>query len=331
MPKVVTVGGGSGQSVLLKGMMNMLPPVVELGAIVTSSDSGGSTGQLRDQYGVLPVGDLRRCIAAIAQTQDEVIRELILDESRPSGHPMLNLVLLHGVSGDHAEIARKLELAQRALKTRGFAWPVTLTPVDLHAIFENGVRVEGEHFIDTGNHKGTGRIVKLELRPSESARRENGKKRPKKLFWQARDELTAADFIVVSPGDLYTSIIPNVLVNKMPDLLRASSAPLIFVVNVMSKRAETFKYKAHEFVREFEKYAGRKVDFVICNSAKPTRRVLKRYEKEGKHFVEPIKVAQWDGRRVLTGDFITFDPDTRVRHDGDRLALLISDIVFDRV
>lgn len=331
MPKVVTMGGGSGQSVLLKGMMNMLPRVVELGAIVTSSDSGGSTGQLRDQYGVLPVGDLRRCIAALAQTDDQTVRDFFLDESRPSGHPMLNLLLLHGVSGNNVEIARKLRQCQDILRTRGFAWPVTLTPVDLHATFENGINVEGEHLIDTGDHTGEGRITQLALRPSEAARKKNGKKRPKKLFWEARDELKSADFIVVSPGDLYTSIIPNVLVNKVPELLAQSEATLIFVVNVMSKRAETFKYKAHEFVREFERYAGRPVDIVICNTAKPVRRVLRKYEAEGKHFVEPIGVPSWSGRRVIKGDIIVFDDDQRIRHDGDKLALLIADIIFKKV
>ncbi len=327
MPKVVTVGGGSGQSVLLKGLVNVLPQAVELGAIVTSSDSGGSTGELRDQFGVLPVGDLRRCITALAQTQNPILRRVLLDEERPTGHPMLNFALAHHVSGNRGEIKARLKDIQDLLETRGYAWPVTLCPVDLKATFENGEPVIGEHLIDTGDHAGKGRIIKLELLHSENEHNHSHKKGKKKIFGAARGEILSADFVVVSPGDLYTSIIPNVLVSKMKAALQNSGCKLVFVVNVMSKRAETFKYKAHEFVREFEKYAGKKVDVVICNNVRPARSVLKRYEKEGKHFVEPIKVSSWDGRRVVSRDLIVFDDDHRIRHDGDKLAALIYQIM----
>lgn len=341
MKRIVTIGGGSGQYVLLSGLREV--PSLDITAIVSTADSGGSSGVLRTERNALPVGDFRRCLAALATTEDEDLRFFFIDEGRFGGdgalaqHPLMNLALVYGAENDPGQFLGALQRMERLLKVRGHVFPVTLAKVDLCAGFENGEIVRGEHLIDRGEHAGTGRITRLWLE-----RRPDGKKDKKQIkpFRTAISAIKHAEVVVMGPGDLFTSILPNVLVPDVAEALRATKAKIVFVTSIMTKRGETNEFDAVDFFTVFEEYVGRQVDHVVCNTATPSEKAVARYAAEGAEPVSTFRLFEpaigrdvgiYGGRNLVSADLLFEEPSGFTRHHSEKLAHVVYRIIYGMV
>ncbi len=312
MKNIVTIGGGTGTFTVLTALKKY---PAHLTAIVTMADDGGSTGILRDQYGVLPPGDVRRALVALSESST-TMRDLFnyrFTGGEFKGHSFGNLFLtaLEKVTGNFAAALRE---ASNILNVSGEVAPVTLGNVRLCARLADGTLVRGETNIDIPRvaHRAPIKDVWLEPR----ARMNPNLKRI----------LKNADLIVIGPGDLYTSIVPNFLVSGVKEEVKRSKAKKVFICNLMTKRGETDGFSAEDFLHTTEQYIGKGVfDFAIFNDKKPPERLLRRYRREGAEFVMPPDV-RGDNRRpkYILGDFI--DTHGFVRHGPARKLgkLLIS-------
>jgi uncharacterized cofD-like protein len=304
-PKIVVIGGGTGSYNVLRGLKTY---DVDLTAVVSMMDSGGSTGRLRDEFGFLPAGDLRRCLVALA-SDDGLLRTLFEYRFNKgiglNGHSFGNLFLtvLRDLTGSDAAAIRE---AAKILHVQGTVLPVTITNCQLGAILENGQVVVGETNISSPKHDPNLRIKRLFIVPHAS------------LFKEAEKAILEADKIVIGPGDLYSSLLPNIIVRGVKTALRRSKARKIYVCNIMTKKGETPGYGAPDFVRELERYLGRGIiGTVLCNDRKPPAPLLRRYAAEGSDFVEP----DTRDKRVRTADVL--GGKDLARHDPEKLAKVL--------
>ncbi|MBU1199405.1 MAG: YvcK family protein [Nanoarchaeota archaeon] len=311
MQKIVVIGGGTGSYTLLRGLKKY---ETELTAIVSMMDSGGSTGRLRDEFGFLPPGDVRRCLLALSPDTSS-LRNLFEYRFKKgmglNGHSLGNLFLtaLRDITGNEA---KAIEEASKLLGIKGKVLPVTTNHCHLGAILENKQVVVGETNIDIPRHDAELKIKKLFLAPKPRA------------YKGAVKAILEADKIVIGPGDLYTSVLPNILVSGMKQAIAKSKAKKIYVCNIMTKRGETTNYKASDFVREIEKYLGEKViNYVICNNKKPAKNLLAKYKKEQADFVEP-DLKNTKKLRVVKTNLL--DDIHLARHDPDKLAKTIIEL-----
>lgn len=268
MKKVVTIGGGNGQSVILRALRHFLPQI-EITAIVSVSDSGGSSGRLREQFQILPVGDMLRVILALSPYTYLELRQFFYQDrfskGQLKGHNIGNLLLtfLYQQSGSWEDAISGFS---EILRIQGKVLPVTLDLVTLCAELENGQVIRGETKIDKPDYDCRLRKKKLWLEPSGN------------VLPAAREAILSADFIFIGPGDLYTSIIPNLLVNGVPEALAQTKAKLIFVpVGANREAGETCCFKTSDHVAELHKYLQRKVDMVIVQdpAVKPNLELYK--------------------------------------------------------
>ena len=313
-PNIVVMGGGTGSHNVLSGLRRF---DCDITAIVAMTDSGGSSGRLRDEFGQLPPGDVRQCLVALAPDDRSglLIRNLFnyrFDKgSGLNGHSFGNLFLtaLTELTGS-AEAA--IAEAARLLNVRGTVLPVTLTKSTLCAHLMDGSVIKGEAQIDR-------RREKLEV-PIDYVYLE-----PKALVHPpAADAILKADVIVIGPGDLYTSIIPNLLVQGIPEALKTSSAIKIYVCNLMTKRGETPSFKASNFLHELLNYleAGTTIDYLVLNSAPVPERLLQRYAREGAHPVEvDVEACRSLGAKAVTAPLLSAA--TYLRHDPALTASLV--------
>ncbi|MFQ5452431.1 MAG: uridine diphosphate-N-acetylglucosamine-binding protein YvcK [Candidatus Paceibacterota bacterium] len=229
MKRVVVVGGGTGTFVVLSGIKQF---DYDISAVVTMMDSGGSTGRLRDQYGVVPPGDVRQCLVALSEASD-LWRRLFLYRFTTGdfkGHNFGN-IFLTALEKNTENYQKVVDTASYILQTKGRVVPVTLDKVHLCVQYEDGEIIETEELIDTAFHKKS-RIKKAYLKPSAH---------PNK---QALEVIRRADYIIIGPGDLYTSLIPNLVVDGIRQAVSASRAKIITIVNLMTKRGQTTEYAA---------------------------------------------------------------------------------------
>lgn len=309
-PKIVVIGGGTGSYTVLRGLKQY---DVELTAVISMTDSGGSTGKLRDEFGFLPPGDVRRGLIALSP-ETSMLRKLF--EYRFSkgqgleGHNFGNLFLaaLRDITGSDEDAIKE---ASRILNIKGTVLPVTTTNCQLGAILENKQVIVGETNIDIPKHDPNLRIKKLFIVPKAKANKE------------ALDSIAAADKIIIGPGDLYTSVLSSLLIGGIKEALKKTKAKKVFVCNIMTKYGETTGFKASDFIHEIEKYLGKRVlDYMVCNDKKPAAKLLKEYEKEHSVFVEPdIKDG---GIKVIRVNML--DDIQLARHDPERLAKAIMSI-----
>lgn len=316
------MGGGTGGFVVLSGLKK-LP--IELSAIVTMMDSGGSTGRLRDQLGVLPPGDLRQCLVALSEAPD-LWRKLFLyrfETGDFEGHNFGNIFLsaLEKVTSNYHEV---LETVSYVLKTKGHVIPVTFDKTHLCVEYENGVVLKGESHIDEGN-KETGKIKHAFLDPQVSA---NG---------DALSAIENSEAIIIGPGDLYTSIIPILLVPGIKSHLQSSKGKLVYIMNLMTKLGQTSQYGAMDHIRDLETYMGKPIDVVIMNNGKISPEIIKWYTSHNERpVINDINPQVFKGK-VIEEDVLTetaalknkADKLTRsiLRHDSDKLARVISRIL----
>ena len=241
--RIVTIGGGTGNFVVLSGLKNH---EVELQAIVTTADSGGSSGILRDEYGVLPPGDIRQCLVALSDSGD-LLRELFLyrfDGGPFHGHNFGNIFLsaLEKISGD---VDKTVDTASRILNVRGRVIPVTKEKTDLSVELENGETIFGETHIDEPLHDGNLAITRAHLVPAHVTANP-----------QALAAIQEADLIVIGPGDIYTSIIPVLLVPGIRGALLASRGKKAYIMNLMTKFGQTNNMGARSIITLLEHYLG---------------------------------------------------------------------------
>lgn len=311
--KIVALGGGTGLSTLLRGLKGHTSNVV---AIVSVSDDGGSSGRLSKELGMLPPGDLRNCLVALADDESllsELFQYRFKDGQGLEGHSFGNLFLaaLTEIYGDF-ELA--LKRASQVLATRGRVLPATLSPVVLCARFRDGRTVRGESEIP----RARGIISEVYLEPQRC--------RPPAEVLKV---LADADAIVLGPGSLYTSVIPNLLVEGVADAVRASAAPKIYVCNVMTQPGETDGYTAADHLEALHNHVGGPlVDYAIVNVAPPNR-LLQKYEKEGAHPVKPA-LARLKALGVEPVPANLMNEDSLVRHDSAALSEAVLEIVARR-
>jgi len=312
MKKVVTIGGGTGSYVVLRGLKEY---DLDITAVTSMFDSGGSSGILRDEFGVLPPGDVRRCLIALSSGERaEILRNLFNYRFEGGeglkGHSFGNLLLvaLKSIYGSDIEAIRK---ASELLDIRGRVLPVTLDKAELHAILENGDEIVGETNIDIPKHDGTMEIQEVSLHPAAH------------IFEETDAAIRNADIIVIGPGDSYSSIIPNLLVSGMKEALAAREGKTVFVCNLMSKWGETHDFKASDIAEEVLRYSGlEKFDFALCNSAAMDPSLVAAYEKEKKYPILCDAALSDHAGEVITGDF--FSEADIARHDSEKVAKIIA-------
>lgn len=311
MKKVVVIGGGTGVFTVLTGLKDY---PYELSAIVSMADDGGSTGVLREEFGTLPAGDIRRALIALSDSNEKVLSDLFNyrfgEETSLKGHSMGNLLLtaLEKITGNFSSA---VDEAVRILNVKGNVIPVTLSNTKLCAELENGAVVEGETNIDIPKHDGKIRIKNIFLKPEVKAN-------PK-----AVEAIKEADAVILGPGDLYTSILPNIIISDIAEAIKTTKAKVIYNINIMTKFGETNDFKASDFIREIEGYIGEGViDFVTINTQKPKGEIVDRYKREHVEFVEDdLK----NDRRLVEGNFLRRG--MFLRHDPDKLAKGLSKII----
>ena len=308
---IVVIGGGSGSSAALRGLKSH---DLDLTAVVTMFDSGGSTGILREEFGYPPLGDLRQCLIALSPEGDEQIAALnsALDfrfdfGSSLQGHSVGNLVIAalttayNGVQGAIDELSRMMKLDGQVV-------PVTLDEAHLCARLINGQVIRTESAIDLRGKNGPG-ISEVFL---DSEVKANSR---------ALDAIKNADAILLGPGDLYTSVIPNLLVKDVSDAIRDTISPVIYACNLMTKLGETAGYRVSAFASEVVRYiGGRKLDYLLVNTAKFSDRVLSEYAAEDAAPVELDNgIVEQFAHEIVMGDFVFVDGLT-LRHHSSRLA-----------
>lgn len=311
-PRVVVIGGGTGIPVLLRGLKEYTG---NLTAVVTVADDGGSSGRLRGDLGILPPGDIRNCLVALAHR--EPLMEEMLQYRFPSGelkgHNMGNLLLaaLCDITGGFDRAVRGFS---RVLAVRGQVLPVTLSHVRLCAEMEDGTIIRGESQIPANG----GKIKRVFLEPENC--------RPNVEVLQAIRE---ADAIIMGPGSLYTSILPNLLVPDIAGAIARSQAVKVYVCNVMTQPGETDGYSASQHLKALMEHAGQVVDHIIVNTEGVPARLLGRYRREGAVPVEAdLEVVREMGVVPVPGHFV--QEGDLVRHHPDRLARMVMRLISDR-
>lgn len=310
--RVVVIGGGTGTYTVLSALKDK---PVYLSAVVSMADDGGSTGILREEFGILPTGDVRRALVALSRHPDELLAKLFnyrFREGGLNGHNLGNLILtaLERISGN---FEKALSDASRLLAVeKGEVIPVTLSGVRLMAELENGEVIRGETNIDIPKHDGELAINKIRLSPEAKAN-------PRALR-----AIRQADLVIMGPGDIYTSIIPNLLARGVSEAIAQSKAKKVFVCNLMTKYGETHGFVAGDFVSALENYLGEGVlDAVILNNQKPPEEILKRYRKERAFFVDPFFVRSAGLKKIKVVKTNLVRKGEFVRHDHGKLADVI--------
>ena len=311
--KVVVIGGGTGLSTMLRGIKNYTNKIT---AIVTVADNGGSSGKLREEMGMIPPGDIRNCLVALANTEP-VMRELLqyrFKEGSLCGQSFGNLFLaaLTDITGS---FEKAVKLTSNVLAITGKVLPVTTENVHLHAIFENDYLVIGESQIaEYGKKTGLG-IKNIALSPVL----------PRPLS-EAVDALYDADMIILGPGSLYTSIIPNLLVDEIAYHIVAAKAEKVYVSNIMTQPGETTHFTLEKHIEVLEGYLGSKtIKKVIINNEKISDEVLHEYMLDGaKLLTVDEKHPIWNNIKRVEAPLLKLSEDKKlIRHDPNKLAKCI--------
>lgn len=311
-PKIVVIGGGTGLGVMLRGLKEYTSNIT---AIVTVSDDGGSSGRLRGELGVLPPGDIRNCLLALADTEslmEDLLSYRFREGAGLKDHNVGNLLLaaMTELTGDfHLAIQE----VSKVLAIRGQVLPATLTHVNLVAKMASGKIIRGESKIGSS---GTA-ISRVSLEPGDA-----------KPIPQALEAIAQADAVILGPGSLYTSVIPNLLVSGIPEALRSSAAPKIYVCNVMTQPGETLRYSASQHLKAIFDHAGKEiVDYMLVNTQPISKEMLIKYGAEG---AKPVVVDEEQvkklGVKLIKADLVNqYD---LVRHHGDKLAETIIELTY---
>ncbi|TRU27881.1 MAG: YvcK family protein [Microcystis aeruginosa Ma_MB_S_20031200_S102] len=309
-PKIVAIGGGTGLSTLLRGLKQYSSNIT---AIVTVADDGGSSGRLRREMGILPPGDIRNCIAALAD-EEKLLTELFQYRFHAgdglSGHSFGNLFIsaMTEITGD---LEQAIDASAKVLAIRGKVLPATLTDVSLWAKLADGRIIEGESKIT----EAMGQIRQIGCHPADPV-----------ALPAALAAIKEADYIIIGPGSLYTSIIPNLLVPAIRQALAEVTVPRVYVCNIMTQPGETDNYSVADHLRAIEGVCEERVfDAVLAQRTAPSPQSLQLYAQEHSHpvFLDREEVGKMGYRIVLANVMAEDEVTAKVRHDPQRLARVL--------
>lgn len=322
---IVVIGGGTGTFVALKGLKLYRQ---KLSAIVSMSDSGGSNKRIRDEFGLLPTSDLRQCLVALSDENGGVglLRKLFMYRFEKgegiAGMTFGNLFMaaLADIVGSQQEAIKQ---TGKVLRIHGTVIPVTFTDTNLIATYEDGTTVSEEHFIDEPTHDGTLKITNISLTPEAVANPE------------AVSAIEKADLVVLGPGDLFTSILPNLIIPGISEALGHTKATVVYVMNLMTKYGQTYGFLASDHIRTLEKYVGKCIDTIVINNTHIPEEVLHMYEK-GKELPVKDDITGKTPYTIIRDDVISSDIVTAVkgdalvrsliRHDSEKLAKVLMEV-----
>jgi uncharacterized cofD-like protein len=325
--RIVSIGGGTGLSTLLSGVkkfalgaqrqLEASAPVVDITAVVTVSDDGGSSGRLRRDFDILPPGDIRNCMTALSEDEhllSQLFRYRFAGGRGLKGHSFGNLFLtaMHQITGDFAQAVK---LSSEILAIRGHIFPATAANVTLEAVLADGTVVRGESKIS----KSRKPIRKVRLHPL------NCDPLPDTL-----DALANADLITLGPGSLYTSVVPNVLVKGIAEAIEKSPAMKVYFVNLMWQPGETINFTASQHVKVVQAHAGRKlIDCVVLNTAPIAPSLRQKYARVKVKPVEnDMEALDKLGLKIVTAELVSNAgiAQDKIRHDSAALAVVVLDL-----
>ena len=323
MKKITVFGGGTGTYVILSGLKKY---PLDLGVIVTMMDSGGSTGRLRDQLGVLPPGDLRQCFLALSEAPI-LWRKLFsyrFDKGDLAGHNFGN-IFLSALEKNCSSYDEVLKTVAFILKVKGEVLPVTYEQVQIGVKYANNRIVWGEKNIDT-NYQEKSRVIDVFIKPKNA-----------KTNILAEKRILKSDSLIIAPGDLYSSVIPIFKFNGIKRAIKKTKAKIIYIMNLMTKSGQTTNYKASDHLFDLEKYLEKRINIVLINNKKIPQDIIDWYKSEGeqpvindlKKFNFPAKIIKGD---ILDNRFYGKEKDEKfvdikvrslIRHDADKLAKIL--------
>jgi len=313
--KVVAIGGGTGLSTILRGIKKYVP---DINAIVTVADDGGGSGVLREELGILPPGDIRNCILALSETEE--VMESLLNYRFTDGHLKgqsfgnLFLAAMNGISENFEEAVNKVS---HVLRTTGHVIPVTLDDVRLEAEFENGTVITGESNIARNFYSRISRIKQVRLIPEGAT-----------PVPAAISAIENAELIILGPGSLYTSIIPNLVVPGISEAIAKSKAKKVYICNLMTQPGETEKLTAFEHVEAILNHAGENIiDYCIVNKQYIPQTFLSKYIEDCAEKVYVDKTRFSDAGITLIERELVNIKNEKIRHNFDALAECINDIL----
>lgn len=312
--KVVTIGGGTGLSVLLRGLKKY---PLDITAVVTVADDGGSSGKIRSDMNIPSPGDIRNVIAALSDVEPylEKMFQYRFDSGEVKGHPVGNLMIA-AMTDIHGDFTTAVKVMSRILNVRGTVLPTTNDIATLNAVLDNGDIIRGESSITEAG----GVIDHVYITPSRV--------KPNEDVLKAIEE---ADYIVMGPGSLYTSIIPNLVISKVADKLKESEAKKIYVCNVMTQHGETDNYKVSDHIKAINKHVGDNIfDIVIANSRRFDEDVLEKYRKEHQEIVEiDYEEIEKLGIELIKNNNVGMVENNVIRHNTEEVSELIYNYIID--
>jgi uncharacterized cofD-like protein len=317
-PKIVVIGGGTGLSTMLRGLKYYTSNIT---AVVTVADDGGGSGVLRDDLGILPPGDIRNCILALADTEplmEDLLQYRFKDgKLKDQSFGNLFLAAMDGISDTFEEAVRKMS---SVLAVTGKVLPVTLDDVSLNARLKNGKIVQGESNIPKEVIRYGTSIEKVFLEPGGAS-----------ALKDAIDAICEADAIVLGPGSLYTSVIPNLLIKDITNALEKSKALKLYVCNIMTQNGETDNYGVEDHIKAIFNHSKREViDYVIVNVGKVDAELEERYKEETSKLVSMNeKKVNALNVKIIEGNFIKINKGF-IRHNSEKLAAILIETIMEK-
>lgn len=320
VPKVVVIGGGSGQPVVLNGLKKYDS---DLTAIITVADDGGSSGTLRDYLKMVPPGDIRNVIATLSNLPASLI-DIFQYRFKPEDdmlahHSLGNLIIAAMAEKEH-DIFDGIQLLTKIMQVQGHVYPVANEPLVLHAAFSDGTKLAGEAEI-TAAHKAIDHIWVT----SQETAATHTVQSPSQVV----NAILEADIVVLGPGSLFTSVLPNLMVLNVAEALRATRAKVVYIANIMTQKGETDNFTDADHVEAINKHVGERiVDAVIMNTGKVPEDYIdwQRWNEISYQVHSDPEAVQALGAEPVLGDLLALRDDGAF-HDGDAVAQLIMQLV----
>lgn len=313
--KVAVIGGGTGLSTILRGLKRY---PIDITAIVTVADDGGSSGSLRSDFDVPPPGDIRNVLVALSEVEplvQELFQYRFQGETELAGHPTGNLLIaaMTNITGDFASAIQKLS---EVLKVRGQVLPVCNTPLCLCAEYDDGTIIQGESLIPTIEKK-----IKRVYYTKQDA----------KALHESVEAIMEADLVLLGPGSLYTSIIPNLLLSEISEALVKTKAECVYCCNIMTQPGETTGYTASDHVIALEAHAGHSfIDKIIVNDEKINQETYERYcdQQSDVVFIDEKKLKSMN-IEVIKSRLVSYNNVGEVRHNTKKVAATVFSLLLD--